>query len=136
MSYKVLVVDDTRTIRFQLKEMLRRRRFDVTEASDGTDALLKIKADKPHIVLLDIMMPKMDGIECCRRIKGDPTTKDIKVVMVTAKGDYAKVNEAFKAHCDDYITKPVAEDELASKLDDLSRLVHASITLRGSLASL
>ena len=136
MSFKVLVVDDTRTIRFQLREMLHRMKFEVMEASDGTDALIKIRGEKPHIVLMDIMMPNMDGIECCRRIKDDPKTKDIKVVMVTAKGDYAKVNEAFRARCDDFITKPVAENELASKLEDLSRFVHASMTLKGSLKSL
>ena len=131
MPFKVMIVDDTRTIRFQLREMLIKMKFDVVEASDGMDALTKIDTLKPHIVLMDIMMPKMDGIECCKRIKGNPETKHIKVVMVTAKGDYKKVNEAFKAHCDDFVTKPVQEKELASKLDDLSKFIHASMTLKG-----
>ena len=136
MSFKILVVDDTRTNRFHLLGMLRRWNYDVAEATDGTEALMKIQEDKPHIVLMDIMMPNMDGIECCRRIKGDPATKDIKVVMVTTKGEIEKINEAFRARCDDYITKPVEEGELSGKLNELSSLVHASMEIRGSLATL
>lgn len=127
---KILVVDDTRTIRFHLKSLLSRMGFEVNEAYDGLDALASIKESKPHIVLMDIMMPNMDGIECCRQIKNNPETRDIKVMMVTTKDEYKKVTEAFRARCDDYITKPVEEEELKRKLDELSKMVRTVLTLR------
>ena len=130
MTLQVLIVDDTRTIRYQLKELLAGRGFDVYEACDGVEALEKIQANKPHILLMDIMMPNMDGIECCRRIKSNPRLKDIKVVMVTTKGEYAKVNEAFKAGCDDYITKPIQPTEFGSKVDEISKMVQTRMTLQ------
>ena len=130
MAIKVLIVDDTRTIRYQLREMLSGKEFELDEAADGVEALAKIRADPPQIVLMDIMMPNMDGIECCRRIKADPNMKDIKVVMVSTKSEYLKINEAFKAHCDDYITKPIKEIELSNKMKELSKMVHARMTLQ------
>ena len=130
MAIKVLIVDDTRTIRFQLREMLGGRDFEVDEAGDGMEALERIRADKPHIVLMDIMMPNMDGIECCRRIKNDKSSKDIKVIMVSTKDEYPKITEAFKARCDDYITKPIKKIELLNKIDDLSKMVKAKMTLK------
>ena len=130
MAIRVLIVDDTRTIRFQLREMLAGKDFEVDEASDGMEALMKIKAHKPHIILMDIMMPNMDGIECCRRIKSDPSIKDIKVIMVSTKAEYLKITEAFRAHCDDYITKPVKESEFLSKLDELTKMVKAKMKLK------
>jgi two-component system, OmpR family, alkaline phosphatase synthesis response regulator PhoP len=130
MSIRVLIVDDTRTIRYQIKEMLSGKDYELDEASDGLEALVRIGHNKPHIVLMDIMMPNMNGIECCKRIKGDASIKDIKVVMVTTKGEYQKVTEAFRAHCDDYITKPVKESELLSKMEEISRMISARMKLR------
>ena len=130
MAIKVLIVDDTKTIRHQLREMLTGKEFELDEAADGVEALAKIRADPPQIVLMDIMMPNMDGIECCRRIKADPNMKDIKVVMVSTKSEYLKINEAFKARCDDYITKPIKEIELSNKMKELSKMVHARMTLQ------
>ncbi len=130
MPVKVLIVDDTRTVRYQLKALVSGMGFEVDEAADGAEALEKIREDKPHIVLMDIMMPEMDGIECCRRIKSNPETRDAKVVMVTNKGEYQKVTDAFKARCDDYIMKPIQESELREKLEEISKTVTAILTLR------
>ena len=130
MAIKVLIVDDTRTIRYQIREMLAGTDYELDEATNGQEALLRIGQHKPHIILMDIMMPNMNGIECCKLIKSDEKTKDIKVVMVTTKGEYNKVTEAFRAHCDDYITKPIKQSELLSKMDEISKMVSARMKLR------
>ena len=130
MNTKILIVDDTRTIRFQLRAMLSSRGFDVEEAVDGVDALQKIRESKPDIVLMDIMMPNMDGIECTRNIKADPKISDVKVIIVTTKGEYEKFQAAFRAHCDDFLNKPVREMELMGKIEELSKMRHARATLR------
>ena len=94
------------------------------------DALEKIAKAKPDLVLLDVMMPRMDGIECCSMIKNDPSTKDVKVVMVTTKSEYAKVKEAFAAGCDDYVTKPINKDELVTKVEELLKFMELRQLLR------
>ncbi len=125
MKIKVLIVDDTRTIRAYEKGLFRESdQYVVDEASNGVDALKKIRRDKPHLVLMDIMMPQMDGIECCRQIKSDQQLQDIKVIMVSSKEEFKKVDEAFKAGCDDYVVKPIDVYELMRKVADLSEFVR------------
>ena len=119
MGSKVLIVDDTETMRLYEQMLLSGQGYELDLAENGVQALDKIKANKPNLVLLDIMMPEMDGIECCRRIKSEDGTRDIKVVMVTTKSEYEKVKEAFAAGCDDYVTKPINRVELLSKLKEL-----------------
>jgi len=119
MGSKVLIVDDTETMRLYEQMLLAGQGYELELAENGVQALDKIKANKPNLVLLDIMMPEMDGIECCRQIKSDDGTRDIKVVMVTTKSEYEKVKEAFAAGCDDYVTKPINRVELLSKLKEL-----------------
>jgi CheY-like chemotaxis protein len=130
MVIKVLIVDDTRTVRFQLKEMVAGMGYEVDEAADGVEALERVRESRPHIILMDVMMPNMDGIESCRRLKGDPATREIKVIMVTTKDNYQKVTEAFKARCDDCIMKPVKAAELKAKLETMSKMVRAISILR------
>jgi CheY-like chemotaxis protein len=130
MANKVLIVDDTETMRLAEQMMLAGEGYEIDVADDGVDALNKIAASHPDLVLLDIMMPRMDGIECCRRIKADDQLKDIKVVMVTTKSEYERVKEAFAAGCDDYITKPIDKNELISKLRDLMKFVSLRELLR------
>lgn len=120
---KVLIVDDMRTSRLHLKLMLRARAFEIEEAEDGVEALVKIRTDRPHLVLMDIMMPRMDGIECCRRIKSDSELCETKVVIISSEEEFQKVDEAFKAGCDDYVVKPVKEEELFTKIDELCAFV-------------
>ncbi len=119
MPSKILIVDDTETMRLYQHMLLSGQGYDLEMAENGVLALKKIDEFKPDLVLLDIMMPEMDGIECCRRIKSNPTTENTKVVIVTTKSEYGKVKEAFAAGCDDYVTKPINRTELLTKMSEL-----------------
>ncbi|MCP4601883.1 MAG: response regulator [Proteobacteria bacterium] len=130
MTNKILIVDDTETMRLYEHMLLSGQGYDLEMAENGVEALKKIEENRPDLVLLDIMMPKMDGIECCRRIKTEETTREIKVVMVTTKSEYEKVKEAFAAGCDDYVTKPINRVELLSKLKELLKFSELKQLLR------
>jgi CheY-like chemotaxis protein len=119
MPNKILIVDDTETMRLYEHMLLSGQGYELEMAENGVEALKRIKEFKPDLVLLDIMMPEMDGIECCRQIKSDATIKHTKVVIVTTKSEYGKVKEAFAAGCDDYVTKPINRTELLSKMSEL-----------------
>ena len=119
MTSKILIVDDTETMRLYEHMLLSGQGYDLDMAENGVEALKKIKEFQPDLVLLDIMMPEMDGIECCRHIKSNNATKQTKVVIVTTKSEYGKVKEAFAAGCDDYVTKPINRQELLSKMNEL-----------------
>ncbi len=119
MKHSVLLVDDTETVLMFEKMMLAAQGFDITVAKNGEEALVKVSEHKPDIILLDIQMPKMDGIEACRHLKANPSTRDIPVVMVTTKGQPDKVEASFMAGCNDYLTKPIDKIELLSKVRTL-----------------
>jgi DNA-binding response OmpR family regulator len=99
--------------------MLRARNFDVTTASDGLDGLAKVKSESPNIILLDLMMPGIDGYAICVKIKSDRNTKNIPVIMLTAKGENESVIKAHDSGADDYIVKPFNLVTLISKLSKL-----------------
>ncbi|MCU0661630.1 MAG: response regulator [Myxococcota bacterium] len=124
MASRILIVDDTETMRLYEHMLLSGQGYDLDMASDGVEAIEKIAQRKPDLVLLDIMMPRMNGIECCRQIKAKEDTKDIKVVMVTTKSEYEKVKEAFAAGCDDYVTKPINRVELLAKMKELLKFAE------------
>jgi two-component system, OmpR family, alkaline phosphatase synthesis response regulator PhoP len=130
MANRVLIVDDTETMRLYEQMLLAGQGYEVDVATDGVEALEKIAQWRPDVVLLDIMMPRMDGIECCRKIKADDAMGDVKIVMVTTKSEYEKVKEAFAAGCDDYVTKPIDKNELLSKLQELLRFSRLREILR------
>lgn len=116
MGKKVMLVDDTETVLMFEKMMLSGHGFSIVTACNGEEALSKVGAEKPDMIFLDIVMPKLDGVETCRRLKENPKTKDIPVVMVTTKGEPERVEQAFRAGCNDYITKPVDKLELMAKV--------------------
>ena len=116
MNKTILLVDDTETVLFFEKTMLKGKGFGIRTAKNGKLALDEVKKEKPDLIFLDIMMPEIDGIETCRRLKEDPETSQIPVVMVTTKGEREMVEKAFQAGCNDYITKPVDRMELLSKV--------------------
>jgi CheY-like chemotaxis protein len=113
---RILIVEDTKTIVMVEKLMLSGQDYEIETASNGLEGLMKAQNIKPDLVLLDIMMPEMDGIEMCRQLKANSETKSIPVVMVTTKGESDKVEQAFLAGCDDYVTKPIDKVELRSKV--------------------
>lgn len=118
-KYKILIVDDEPDIVETLSFMLQARNFDVVTASDGLEALSKVKSERPDLVLLDIMMPGMDGYDVCVKLKTDKETKNIPVVMLTARGENEAVIRAHKSGANDYIVKPFTLPTLVNKLNRL-----------------
>ncbi len=117
--HKILIVDDEPDIVETLSFMLQARNFDVVTASDGLEALSKVKSEHPDLVLLDIMMPGMDGYDVCVKLKTDKETKNIPVVMLTARGENEAVIRAHKSGANDYIVKPFTLPTLINKLNKL-----------------
>jgi two-component system, cell cycle response regulator len=122
VSAKILVVDDIAPNVKLLEAKLTREFFRVITAMSGPEALEKAKAEKPDVILLDIMMPGMDGFEVCERLKADPATQNIPVVMVTALTDISDRVRGLEAGADDFLSKPVNDLALMSRVRSLIRL--------------
>src|SRR5262249_12469012 len=122
MSARVLVVDDIPINVRLLQAKLSAECCDVVTAGNGTAALELISKEPPDIVLLDVMMPGMDGFEVCRRIKADPKSAHIPVVMVTALSDAADRVRGLKSGADDFLTKPINDLALFARVRSLLRL--------------
>ncbi|HUV85805.1 MAG TPA: response regulator [bacterium] len=120
---RILLVDDTETILLFLKTLLAGQDFDFLTAKNGAEAVERARRERPDLVLLDIFMPVMDGIEACRVMKGDPELKNIPVVIVTARSEAENVERCLEAGCDDYVFKPIRKLEL---LDKINRLLGRS----------
>jgi len=116
MNKRVLLVDDSETVIQFERMLLRDMGFEIAAAKSGKLALQEIAARRPDLVLLDMIMPDMDGMETLRHLKGNPETKTIPVIVVTTKGDPELVVQALEAGCDEYVTKPVDKAELLAKL--------------------
>ncbi|MEI6452224.1 MAG: response regulator, partial [Actinomycetes bacterium] len=112
----VLVVDDERDILELVKYNLDREGYHVTTVATGEDALAAARAKLPDIVILDLMLPGVDGLEVCRRLKGDPRTRHIPIVMLTAKGDEADVVTGLELGAADYVTKPFSPRVLTARI--------------------
>jgi two-component system cell cycle response regulator len=122
MSARVLVVDDILPNVKLLEAKLASEYYDVLTATGGAEALQKVATQSPDIVLLDVMMPGMDGFEVCRRIKADPSTAHIPVVIVTALTDTADRIRGLEAGADDFLSKPLNDTALMSRVRSLVRL--------------
>ena len=116
MAIKVLAVDDEQDILRLVEIKLKKAGFDVVTAQDGEEGLRKALSEKPDVVLLDVMMPKMDGYAAARRIKGEVRPAPI-VLMLTARGQEADVLRGIKEGADDYIVKPFAPRELIARIN-------------------
>jgi class 3 adenylate cyclase/CheY-like chemotaxis protein len=125
----VLVVDDQPANIRLLEAILTPRGYDVRTASSGAEALAAIDADDTDLVLLDIVMPGMDGYEVCRAIRERPATAYLPVVMVTASGDEQKI-QALEAGADDFLTKPINKSELLARVASLARIKRYQDTVK------
>jgi two-component system cell cycle response regulator len=130
MTARVLVVDDLLPNVKLLEAKLSREYFQVLTAMNGKDALAKVEAENPDIILLDVMMPEMDGFEVCRRLKQDPRTAHIPVVMVTALSELSDRVQGLEAGADDFLTKPVNDIALFARVRSLVRLKMTMDELR------
>jgi two-component system cell cycle response regulator len=122
MTARVLVVDDLRPNVKLLEAKLTSEYFDVITATDGPEALEKIRESQPDIVLLDVMMPGMDGFEVCQKIKADPEMMHIPVIMITALSDAADRVRGLESGADDFLTKPVNDVAMFARVRSLVRL--------------
>jgi two-component system alkaline phosphatase synthesis response regulator PhoP len=114
---KILVVDDEIYIVHILDFSLGMEGYEVLTALDGEQALEKARAEKPDLIVLDIMMPKLDGYETCKRLKADESTKGIPVILLSAKGRNVDQKVGFEVGADDYITKPFSPRKLVERIN-------------------
>jgi len=114
MARKILAVDDEKHIVRLIQVNLERQGYDVVTAFDGKEALQKVEAERPDLVVLDVMMPYMDGFEVLQNLKRNPSTRDIPVIMLTAKAQDADVFKGLQSGVDLYLTKPFNPMELIS----------------------
>ncbi|UCF92022.1 MAG: response regulator [Desulfobacterales bacterium] len=117
---RILIVEDSPTAMRQITEILHNQGYDLIRAVDGEEALEKALQEKPHIILLDVILPKKNGFQVCRQLKTTPDTKDIKILMLTSKSQDSDCYWGLKQGADGYLTKPFEDVEL---LDNIAQLL-------------
>jgi len=113
---KVLVVDDSPTERFYLSDILRKHGYAVITAENGTDGIDKARSDAPDLILMDVVMPGLNGFQATRQLSRDPVTQKIPVIMCTTKGQETDRVWGMRQGASDYMVKPIAADALIEKL--------------------
>jgi len=116
MSRKILLVDDSATVLMMERMVLAAERFEIVTAANGLEAQEKAKQEKPDLILMDIVMPRMNGLEACKALRSDPATRHIPIILVTTRGEAQSMEQGYENGCNDYITKPVNSAELLSKV--------------------
>ncbi len=119
---KVLIVDDNQQNLELIQAYLESLPCRLEVATDGAEAMASIAREQPDLVLLDVMMPRMSGFEVCQKLKGNPTTRDIVIIMVTALHEVSDMERAVECGCDDFVSKPVNKVELLARVKGLLAL--------------
>ncbi|HKF12872.1 MAG TPA: response regulator [Xanthobacteraceae bacterium] len=119
---RILVVDDNATNRDILTTRLQAHGYETLQAADGQEALASVKQNRPDLILLDVMMPNLDGIETCRRLKADDTLPFLPIILVTAKADSKDIVAGLEAGADEYLTKPVDQAALVARVRSVLRI--------------
>lgn len=118
---KILIVDDELDTLLPLKRALEIEDFNVIEAQDGIEALERVRSENPDLILLELMLPKLNGFEVCQRLKQDEATSSIPIIMLTAKSETSDKVEGIEIGADDYVTKPFDLDELKARIKAVLR---------------
>ena len=121
-QYSILIVDDNQQNLELIQAYLEALPVDIETARDGIEAIESIQQHRPDLVLLDVMMPKMSGFEVCQKLKANPETRDIVVIMVTALHEVADYERAVESGTDDFLSKPVNKLELLTRVRSLLRV--------------
>ena len=124
MTSKILVVDDNEQNLELIVAYLEPLDYEITVAKDGVEALEKAEVNNPDLILLDVMMPKMSGFECCRKLKCSPKLRDIPVLMLTALNSMEDIEQGVECGTDDFISKPVTKIELRTRVKSLLNVRH------------
>jgi len=120
MSKRILLVDDEPNIVISLEYLLKREGFEVAVAGDGEAALQSLEAQAPDVVILDLMLPKMNGFDVCQRVRAEPRWRELKILMLTAKGREAEVAKGMALGADAYVTKPFSTKDLVAQVKRLA----------------
>ncbi|MHC4154753.1 MAG: response regulator [Planctomycetota bacterium] len=132
----VLVVDDNQQNLELLQAYLEDVDCESVPAYDGLEAMEIVAKSPPDLILLDVMMPKMSGFEVCKRLKNDPKTSDIPIIMVTALNEYGDIERAIDVGTDDFLSKPINKLELLTRVKTMLKLKHLTDKLERTLAYL
>lgn len=113
---KILLVDDSATTHLWIKMVLNKSAYDMISARDGQEGVETALAERPDLVLMDVVMPRMDGFTAVREMRARPELRNVPIIMVTTRAEAKNVEEGFASGCSDYITKPIDGLELLSKI--------------------
>jgi DNA-binding response OmpR family regulator len=113
---RILVVDDSRTAAMMTSMILGKGAYEVMVAADGEEGVRMALAEHPDLIVMDVMMPRMDGFEACRRLRSEAATSTIPIIMVTTRGEAVNVEAGYDSGCSDYVTKPINSVELLAKV--------------------
>jgi DNA-binding response OmpR family regulator len=118
MARKVLIVDDEPNIVLSLEFLMKQRGYETRVARDGDEALAEVERFRPDLVLLDVMLPRLDGFEVCQRLRAEGWS-ELKIVMLTAKGRDVEIEKGLALGADGYVTKPFSTAELVARVSDM-----------------
>jgi PleD family two-component response regulator len=119
MPKKILLVDDSATVLMMERMILSQGRYELLQAKNGKEAVEKAKRDRPDLILMDVVMPELDGFGALAALRGDDVTRDIPIIMVTTRSEASSMETGFARGCNDYVTKPVNSAELLAKVRNL-----------------
>lgn len=113
---KIMLVDDSTTILMMERMILSKGPYDLVVAKDGQEAVERAPIERPDLILLDVMMPRLSGLDACRQLRRHDLTSRTPIIMVTTRGELESIETAFENGCNDYVTKPINGAELMAKL--------------------
>lgn len=128
MAHRVLIVDDDLDIVETLKKRLIKEQYEVSTAFDGEEALLKVKEDNPDIIILDLMLPKINGFEVLKEIREKHRDKWRPVIIISAKNELESVKQCYDLEADHYLTKPCDMDKVLRGIETMISLIPARIS--------